>query len=76
MVRHDAVAVGSRRRPAAARNGATAFLSLAKALRKLLAPIPSFLLPKRQVLVVRSGAADAPSSAPRWSLSTGDWDVF
>lgn len=51
-------------------------LSLATALRKLLAPVPSFLLPKRQVLVVRSGAEDAPSSATRWSLSTGDWDVF
>ena len=52
-------------------------LSLATAVRGLLAPVPSILLPKRQVLVVRGDTENTPSpTASRWSLSTGDWDVF
>ncbi len=47
------------------------------ALRSFLAPVPSVLLPKRQVLVVR-GAGEEPVRlmTPRWALQTGDWDVF
>lgn len=46
-------------------------------LRSMLAPVPSRLLPKRQVLVIRGKTENrASSAAPRWSLSTGDWDVF
>jgi hypothetical protein len=47
------------------------------ALRGFLAPVPSFLLPKRQVLVVhRAGEEPAGLMTPRWALQTGDWDVF
>jgi GNAT superfamily N-acetyltransferase len=50
---------------------------LPTAVRTLLAPIPSMLLPKRQVLVVH-GAGDLPAPLLKtsWALSTGDWDVF
>jgi len=52
-------------------------LPLSTAVRTLLAPVPSMLLPKRQVLVVR-GERDLPASllTTDWALSTGDWDVF
>jgi hypothetical protein len=52
-------------------------LPLPTALRILLVPVPSVLLPKRQVLVVR-GKGDLPGSllTKSWALSTGDWDVF
>jgi hypothetical protein len=47
------------------------------ACRSWLVPVPSVLLPKRQVLVVRAGE-HAPTSVvhDRWILRTGDWDVF
>jgi hypothetical protein len=47
------------------------------ALRAALAPVPSFLLPKRQVLVI-GGAGDLAASlmTEAWAVQTGDWDVF
>lgn len=52
-------------------------LPLRTALRTLFAPVPTFLLPKRQVLVLH-GAKKTPASLMRetWALQTGDWDVF
>lgn len=52
-------------------------LPLPTAVRALLVPVPSMLLPKRQVLVVH-GEKDlpAPLLTTSWALSTGDWDVF
>jgi len=47
------------------------------ALRTLLAPVPSALLPKRQVLVVHGeGAGPRALMNEKWVLKTGDWDVF
>jgi GNAT superfamily N-acetyltransferase len=46
------------------------------ALRSLLAPVPSFLMPKRQVLVVSGGAPPPVPTSGRWLVQTGDWDVF
>ncbi|MCU0302476.1 MAG: GNAT family N-acetyltransferase [Thermoanaerobaculales bacterium] len=52
-------------------------LSAWTAARSLLAPVPSFLLPKRQVLVVRrAGSGPGAPAMARWALQTGDWDVF
>jgi hypothetical protein len=52
-------------------------MSPATALRSLLLPVPSALLPKRQVLVVRSGDEVAVSvETVSWAVQTGDWDVF
>jgi hypothetical protein len=52
-------------------------LPLGSSLRTLLAPVPSALLPKRQVLVVY-GAGKPPAwwMNHEWELRTGDWDVF
>jgi len=45
--------------------------------RSCLVPVPSALLPKRQVLMVRRGdVRSKPSKCGRWILRTGDWDVF
>jgi hypothetical protein len=50
---------------------------LRTAVRSCLVPVPSRLLPKRQVLVVRSGdGTTTPFTAARWFVQTGDWDVF
>jgi hypothetical protein len=46
------------------------------AIRSMLAAVPSFLLPKRQVLVVAGGRQNTELSARKWSVQTGDWDVF
>lgn len=46
------------------------------ALGSMLAPIPSFLLPKRQALVVAEGGDHAEDTTRRWLVQTGDWDVF
>lgn len=52
-------------------------LPVRTALRTLLVPVPSFLLPKRQVLVVLGGGElPTPLLAERWAVQTGDWDVF
>jgi GNAT superfamily N-acetyltransferase len=52
-------------------------LVLRTAASALLVPVPSFLLPKRQVLVVRrAGAGTGPRVPARWAVQTGDWDVF
>lgn len=47
------------------------------ALKTLLVPIPSALLPKRQVLVLH-GEGEGPRAlmSRKWVLQTGDWDVF
>jgi hypothetical protein len=52
-------------------------LPLSTSVRSLLVPVPHFLLPKRQVLVVH-GSGELPASLmkKRWELRTGDWDVF
>jgi hypothetical protein len=52
-------------------------LPLSTASRTLFVPVPSILLPKRQVLVVK-GAGKLPAALARlkWVLQTGDWDVF
>jgi len=52
-------------------------LPLSTSLKTCHAPVPSILLPKRQVLVVR-GTGEFPASLMknRWDLRTGDWDVF
>ncbi len=52
-------------------------ISLVSSLRALFFPVPTFLLPKRQVLVV--GASSALSKSiinKKWKVQTGDWDVF
>ncbi len=52
-------------------------LPIHTSLRAFFSPVPSFLLPKRQVLVVH-GAGEFPASMmkEKWNLRTGDWDVF
>ena len=52
-------------------------ISLVSALRALFFPVPTFLLPKRQVLVVHTNASQArPTINKKWKVQTGDWDVF
>jgi hypothetical protein len=47
------------------------------ALKTLLAPVPSALLPKRQVFVLHGeGAGPRALMKEKWVLKTGDWDVF
>jgi hypothetical protein len=52
-------------------------LPLSTAVRVLFVPVPSVLLPKRQVLVLLgTGGLPASLMGRRWALQTGDWDVF
>jgi hypothetical protein len=46
------------------------------ALTSMLAPVPSVLLPKRQVLVVAGSDPSHELPTRRWLVQTGDWDVF
>lgn len=55
----------------------TTALSLGLAVRRSMVPVPSRLLPKRQVLVLRgTGDRVAPMTTAKWLVQTGDWDVF
>lgn len=61
--------------------GAMAFMTTALplilAVRRSMVPVPSRLLPKRQVLVLRgTGDRVAPMTTASWLVQTGDWDVF
>lgn len=52
-------------------------LSLISALSALFFPVPSFFLPKKQVLVVHANASQTkPMIHKQWKIQTGDWDVF
>ncbi len=55
----------------------TTALPLRTAVRVLLVPIPSRLLRKRQVLILRAGDRVPSVMTTRgWAVQTGDWDVF
>lgn len=52
-------------------------ISLGEGLSAAFLPVPSFLLSKRQVLVVYAIGRKAESVIKkRWKVQTGDWDVF
>lgn len=55
----------------------TTALPLGLAVRRSMVPVPSRLLPKRQVLVLRgTGDRMVPMTTAKWLVQTGDWDVF
>lgn len=51
-------------------------MTLSTAVRTMLAPVPSFLLPKRQALVVAGPENRLGAVREKWFLQTGDWDAF
>ena len=48
-----------------------------QAFKASFLPIPSFLLPKKQVLVIHTAGQKADAvKLKQWKIQTGDWDVF
>lgn len=38
--------------------------------------LPACFIPKKHVLMVRSGGTSEPAPAAQWTVQTGDWDTF